>query len=121
VAQISIIVEFETQEGREAEFTSLMRDHARRTLAEEPGCLRFEVLKVVDADGTPVPHQVVVSELYADKAALAVHRDNPRMGGLRNAYTLMIKTRRLIVAEVLSDAGEETGLTPAQLNASNDG
>jgi autoinducer 2-degrading protein len=121
VAQISIIVEFETQEGHEEEFTSLMRDHARRTLAEEPGCLRFEVLKVVDADGAPTPGLVMVSELYADKAALALHRNNPRMGGLRNAYTPMIKTRRLIIAEVLSDVGEEKGLTPAQLNASNDG
>jgi autoinducer 2-degrading protein len=121
VAQISIIVEFETQDGREEEFTSLMRDHARRTLAEESGCLRFEVLKVIDADGTPTPNVVMVSELYADKAALAVHRDNPRMAGLRNAYTPMIKTRRLIMGEVLSDAGEEKGLTPAQLNASNDG
>jgi len=121
VAQISIIAEFETQEGREAEFTSLMRDHARRTLAEEPGCLRFEVLKIVDAEGTPTPGLVMVSELYADKAALQQHRDNPRMGGLRNAYTPMIKTRRLIMAEVLSDAGEEKGLKPAQLNASNDG
>jgi len=119
--QISIIVEFETQDGREEEFTSLMKDHARRTLAEETGCLRFEVLKVVDADGSPIPNLVMVSELYADQAALAVHRDNPRMGGLRSAYTPMIKTRRLVIAEVLSDAGEETGLTPDQLNASNDG
>jgi len=119
--QISIIVEFETQEGREGEFTSLMKDHARRTLAEEPGCLRFEVLKVVDADGSPIPNLVMVSELYADQAALAVHRDNPRMGGLRSAYTPMIKTRRLVIAEVLSDAAEEIGLTPDQLNASNDG
>ena len=23
--------------------------------AEEPGCLRFEVLKIVDAEGTPTP------------------------------------------------------------------
>lgn len=121
MAQIGIVVEFETQEGREEEFTSLMKDHQRRTLAEEPGCLRFEVLKVVDAGGGPVPNHIIVSELYADKAALALHRDNPRMGGLRNAYTPMIKTRRLIVAEVVSDDGDEEGLKPAELNASNDG
>lgn len=121
VAQISIIVEFETQAGREEEFTSLMMDHARRTRAEEPGCLRFEVLKNIDAHGAPVPDLVMVSELYADKAALALHGENPRMSGLRKAYAPLIKTRRLIMAEVLANRDEETGLTPDQLNASNDG
>ena len=77
--EMTIIVEFETLDGREAEFTALMRDHARKTLQEEPGCLRFEVIKPVEPDGTPIPNRVMVNELYADQAALAAHERNPRM------------------------------------------
>ncbi|MCX7303125.1 MAG: putative quinol monooxygenase [Hyphomicrobiales bacterium] len=119
--QISIIVEFETQGGREDEFIALMKDHARKTLAEERGCLRFEVVKVLDAKGAPAPNLILVTELYADQTALALHRDNPRMAGLRNAYAPMIATRRLTLGEVLADSRRDSGLMPDQLNASNDG
>ena len=67
---MSIIVEYETEDGRENEFASLIKDHARRTLFEEPGCLRFEVLKPVDSDGRPIPNLMMVSELYADQTAV---------------------------------------------------
>ena len=49
------------------------------TREEEPGCLRFEVLKPVDPDGAPIPNRLMVSELYADEAAVAAHERNPRM------------------------------------------
>jgi autoinducer 2-degrading protein len=79
VPRISIIVEYETQEGREQEFASLIKDHARRTLFEEEGCLRFEVLKPVDAGGRPIPDRMMVSELYADQTAVDAHGQNPRL------------------------------------------
>jgi quinol monooxygenase YgiN len=72
--EVTIIVEYETRDGREAEFTALIRDHAGWTLHEEPGCLRFEVLKPVEPDGTPIPNRLMISELYADEAALAAHK-----------------------------------------------
>ena len=118
--QISIIVEFETHEGREAEFTALIKDHARRTLFEEDGCLRFEVLKPVDAEGAPIPNRMMVSELYADRTAVDMHSANPRMATVRAALGPLVKSRRLILSEVLSDQVDTEGLTPDQLNASND-
>ena len=118
--QISIIVEYETHEGREPEFTALVRDHARRTLFEEDGCLRFEVLKPVDADGAPIPNRLMVSELYADQAAVDLHGSNPRLEAVRAAFGPMLKSRRLTLAQVLDETDEE-GMTPDQLNASNDG
>ena len=118
--EMTIIVEFETRDGREADFAALMREHARRTLHEEPGCLRFEVLKPVEADGTPITNRVVVNELYADAAALAAHNNNPRMPRLRVATGPLLKSRRLILAKALDGESEETGLAPDELNASND-
>jgi quinol monooxygenase YgiN len=120
VPQISIIVEYETHEGRETEFASLIKDHARRTLFEEEGCLRFEVLKPVDADGAPLPNRMMVSELYADHTAVDLHRSNPRLAIVRAALEPLLKSRRLILAEVLDEPDEE-GLMPYELNASNDG
>ena len=117
---MSIIVEYETEDGRENEFASLIRDHARRTLFEEPGCLRFEVLKPVDSDGRPIPNLMMVSELYADQTAVDMHGDNPRLATVRSALGPLVKSRRLILSEVLSDQIDTEGLTPDQLNASND-
>lgn len=118
--QISIIVEYETHEGREQEFASLIRDHARRTLFEEEGCLRFEVLKPVDADGAPIPNRMMVSELYADQTAVDLHGGNPRLATVRAALGTMLKSRRLTLAQLVDEHDEE-GMTPDQLNASNDG
>ena len=118
--QISIIVEYETHEGREAEFAALMKDHARRTLFEEDGCLRFEVLKPVDAEGAPIPNRMMVSELYADQTAVDLHGGNPRLATVRAAFGPLLKSRRLILAQVI-DQVEDEGLTPDELNASNDG
>ncbi len=118
--QISIIVEFETHEGREAEFAALIKDHARRTLFEEDGCLRFEVLKPVDTDGAPIPNRMMVSELYADQTAVDLHGANPRLAIVRAAFGPLVKSRRLILSRVVDEV-EEEGLTPDELNASNDG
>jgi autoinducer 2-degrading protein len=120
VSQISIIVEYEAHEGREEEFTSLIRDHARRTLFEEEGCLRFEVLKPIDAEGSPIPNRMMVSELYADQTAVDLHGSNPRLAIVRAAFMPLLQSRKVTLAEVLDDPDEE-GLTPAELNASNDG
>ncbi len=120
MTQLTIIVEFETLDGSEEAFTALMRDHARKTLNEEPGCLRFEVIKPVERDGTPVPNRLMVNELYADEAAVTAHEANPRMPGLREATGPLLKSRRLIMARALDVQPEETGLTPDQLNATND-
>ena len=119
--EMTIIVEFETLDGREAEFTALMRDHARRTLHEEPGCLRFEVIRPVEPDGTPIPNRLVVNELYSDETALAAHEQNARMPRLRAATAPLLKSRRLILAKALDEAVDDAGLAPDELNASNDG
>ncbi|WP_027233261.1 antibiotic biosynthesis monooxygenase [Phyllobacterium sp. UNC302MFCol5.2] len=116
---LTIIVEFETNEGCEEEFTAIMREHARRTLEEETGCLRFEVVKPIERDGTPIPNRVIVNELYANEAAVAAHENNPRMPKLQAMNAPLLKSRRLILAQSLTARAAE-GLRPQELNASND-
>lgn len=116
---MTVIVEFETNEGCEEQFTALIRDHASRTRQEEPGCLRFEVIKPVEADGRPLRNRIMVNELYADEAALAAHERNPRLPEFRATIAPLLKSRRLILARAV-DGRARDGLTPDELNASND-
>ncbi|MBB3143671.1 quinol monooxygenase YgiN [Phyllobacterium trifolii] len=117
---LTIIVEFETHEGREEEFIALIREHARKTLEEEPGCLRFEVIKPIERNGTPIANKVMVNELYANEAAVTAHENNPRLPRVRAANAPLLKSSRLILAQSLTGKAPEEGLTPQQLNASND-
>lgn len=98
--QIAIIVEFETLPGQQAQFEEVIREHARRTVAEEPGCLRFEVLHLVDETGARVPNKLLVNELYADRAAVVAHRASARMPKVGAALAPLVASRRLIEAEV---------------------
>ncbi|MEW9805471.1 putative quinol monooxygenase [Mesorhizobium marinum] len=119
--QICIVVEYETNEGAEEEFTALAMDHARRTLIEEPGCLRFDVTKPLDENGRPIANAVMLNEIFTDEAAFAAHGDNPRLAVLRNATAPLVKSRRRVVSNIVNGPAEETGMAPDQLNASNDG
>jgi len=121
MSTIAIIVEFEAQPGRENEVRDLLAAHARRTLAQEPGCLRFEVLEPLDTDGEPLSGRVVVNELYADRAAVDAHEGEPRLAQLREALAPLLRSRRRLIARCLDDAPEPEGLRPEQLTAANDG
>lgn len=115
---MTIIVEFETLDGCEEQFTAVISEHARTTLREEAGCLRFEVIKPVEADGTPIANKVMVNELYADKSAVATHQRNPRMALLNAATKPLLKSQRLILAASLGP--DDEGIRPENLNAAND-
>ncbi|WP_395451287.1 putative quinol monooxygenase [Aminobacter sp. UC22_36] len=117
---MTIIVEFETLDGAEEQFLDLISEHARATLQEEPGCLRFEVIKPVERDGTPVANKVMVNALYADDSAVAVHERNPRMADVQAALSPLLKSRRLILARSLGLVDPNGGMRPEELNAAND-
>lgn len=117
---ITIIVEFETVDGAEAEFTRVIIEHARRTLQEEPGCLRFEVVQPMDAEGRPLPNQLMVNELYADQAAVDIHRGTPRMAILADTIKPLVKSKRSIRALAVGAPAVAEGIRPENLNAAND-
>jgi len=98
--QIAIFVEFETLPGQQAQFEEVIREHARRTKADEPGCLRFDVLHVLDENGQRVPNKMMVSELYTDAVAVAAHRATPRMKVVGAALGPLLASRHLMLAEV---------------------
>ena len=55
-----------------AEFVPAARHNAEHAVADEPGCLRFDIIQ--DRDDT---HLFRFYEVYKDDAALAAHRQTP--------------------------------------------
>jgi len=66
-----ITVEFRLLPGCREAFIALIRENAARSLADEPGCRRFDVLSS-DADGS-----VLLYEIYDDEPAFAAHCQTP--------------------------------------------
>ncbi len=95
MARGAIVVEFALKAGQHAAFDRLIREHARRTLEEEPGCERFDVLQPLGRDGAPDQARVMLCEVYRDQAAVDAHGKNPRLPRVRDAYAPMIEDGRL--------------------------
>jgi len=60
------------QPARREAFLESMLDDARGSMADEPGCLRFDVL-VDDVD----PNTIHLYEIYRDQAAFDAHNQAP--------------------------------------------
>jgi autoinducer 2-degrading protein len=92
--QIALVVEFEIKVGKRAEFDRLITEHARTTLATEPGCRRFDVLQAITESGAVDADRILLYELYDDEAALAAHQ-TPRLAQVREAMAPLVANRRL--------------------------
>lgn len=66
----AITVAFELADGAFAEFHRLVSENAALSVALEPDCLRFDVLTPLDG---AVRQQVLLYEIYADRAAFDRH------------------------------------------------
>ncbi|MEX2486930.1 MAG: antibiotic biosynthesis monooxygenase [Nitriliruptoraceae bacterium] len=106
MTQVALVVEFRIVESRRDEFLALIGEHARRTSAEEPGCVQFDVLEpfaVQNLDGSVVDADVDavrLYEVYRDENAFATHLDSPLLPTLRAAYRDMVRERRIIRCHV---------------------
>ncbi|MBS1989753.1 MAG: antibiotic biosynthesis monooxygenase [Cyanobacteria bacterium SZAS LIN-2] len=103
MSQISIIVEFQLKPGQQEAFEEAIRAHARASKEQEPGCLRFDVIRPVEKDGTPINDCVWLAELYKDREAVAAHEASPRMPILAEKIGPMVVSRRLTYGAVVAD------------------
>ncbi len=84
MSKIALFAEFEIAAAQRQAFVPEINDHAAKTLAGEEGCLAFQV--------------------YADQAALDVHRDNPQRHKFRAATGDMVTSRRTVEGLALPTA-----------------
>ncbi len=69
---ICMLIEVHVKESALDEFLKIIKNDAIRSVQDEPGCLRFDVLR--DNDD---PQKFYFYEVYKDKAAQAAHRQMP--------------------------------------------
>ncbi len=100
MARIGIMVDFRIKPGSWAAFNTHIRAHASRTLQEEPGCERFDVLQPLGDDGKPDHGRIMLCEVYNDMAAFDAHRRNPRMPSVAEGSKPLLDGRELTICEL---------------------
>ena len=85
MAKFAIVATLDIAEGRMDEFMPLLLAHRDRCLKEEPGTLRFDVLRPKE-----LANQVMLYEEYLDDAAFQVHWNGASVACLRSESADMI-------------------------------
>lgn len=101
MSKISLVVEYEANEGRFEEFKKLITWHAERCLAEEPGTVRFELTNPIGDDGKPIPNRFMANEMFASMDALRVHRSTERFANVSEQFKTLLKNRRPMLSETI--------------------
>ena len=96
MSKICLVVDFTVKPGAKAQFLDIIRDHASRTLANEEGCLQFEVCEPVEGG-----NRVFLYEMYADDAAFEVHKASPTLARTRERYGDIVESRDIHVCKIL--------------------
>ncbi len=81
-----IVVDFEVEPGRQGEFLALMNENAAASLADEPGCLQFDVC-------VGEPGQIFLYEIYRDVAAFREHAQTAHFRRFDEASRAMVKSK----------------------------
>ena len=85
MAKFAIVATFDIAAGRMDEFLPLLLAHRDRCLKDEPGTLRFDVLRPRNEENT-----VMLYEVYEDEAAFQVHWNGPSVARMRAETTGMV-------------------------------
>ena len=96
MSKVCLVVDFTIKPGAKAQFLEIIQEHASKTLANEEGCLQFEVCDPVDGG-----NRVFLYEMYADDAAFEAHKASPILAHTRGRYTDIVESRDIHVCSVL--------------------
>ena len=90
--------------GKEAEFQEKMTAQAKRCLANEPGCLQFDVVQ-----DPKNPTRFVMLEVYKDDAAIKAHQDSQHFKDFRPVVGDLIADRKVEIFNMVSDGKAKRG------------
>lgn len=84
---------------KRAEFLEVIKHDSEHSVADEPGCVRFDVF-----EDTEKANQFYFHEVYKDQAALDYHRTTPhfKMWADKNPELVAGPVQRQIVKDVFS-------------------
>lgn len=95
---IVLFVELKLGAGQREAFLARARQHRDRVLANEPGCLRFDVSV---PDGTD--DEVRLYEVYKDRAAVDHHMGTDYMAAYRSDTAQWVVDRKIAEAVLAHD------------------
>ena len=96
-----LIISMRVKSDCEARFVEEISRNAEASLADEPGCLRFDVCRVIDDPGA-----YVLYEVYSDDQALDYHRMTPHYEAWRTvASTVLSEPIAVAQADILTAGG----------------
>lgn len=80
-----VIAEFQVKPGKMDAFLEAALDDARHSVADEPGCRQFDVIRPQGSDDA-----VVFYEVYDSRADFDAHLETPHLGRFREAFPPLI-------------------------------
>ncbi|MBS7586614.1 putative quinol monooxygenase [Ancylobacter defluvii] len=84
-----VIAEFRVKPGAMEAFLAAAGDDARHSVADEPGCRQFDVVRPLgEADS------VLFYEVYDSRAAFDAHLQTPHLARFRTAFPSLIVEER---------------------------
>jgi quinol monooxygenase YgiN len=95
MSNVALVVTFKATEGRKDDLIAGLMGHAKRTLDNEEGCLRFDVLLPRDGAG-----DVMLYELYRDQAALDEHASSDRLAKWREESAPLVAERQIVIVDL---------------------
>jgi quinol monooxygenase YgiN len=84
----AIFLTIKTLPGKKAAFLDLIKVNRERSLADEPGCRRFDILEKPGADDT-----VWLFEVYDSEEAFEAHRRTPHFETCSAGIAALVETR----------------------------
>ena len=102
MARFVITVDFYLHAGTLEPFLILIKENARKSLTEEPGCDRFDVLIEKGA-----PDHIVLYEIYHDRAAFDVHLKSRHFAQFNTASQRYVKDKKVVEYEYANE-GEKS-------------
>jgi autoinducer 2-degrading protein len=94
----AIVAYLTAKPGLEDQFKEAMVAQAQRCLANEPGCLQFDVTQ-----DPKNPTRFLMLEVYRDDAAIKAHQDSLHFKDFRPVVSELVADRKVEVFAIVSD------------------
>ncbi len=82
-------------------FLALIKENARKSLEQEPGCRRFDVLVQKG-----VPDHILLYEVYENRAAFDVHLKSRHFAEFNSASAPYVNDKKVVEYEYVNDEGK---------------
>ncbi|MEP3435919.1 MAG: putative quinol monooxygenase [Hoeflea sp.] len=88
-ALFAVIAQFEIKPGMREAFLAIAREDARHSVADEPGCLQFDI-----CTSDEEPDLVTFYEVYMSRAAFDAHLETPHLARFKQKFPPLINVER---------------------------